>query len=147
MDLTGIGSIASFAKSVIERIFPPKMSAEEKVKAQLLLQEMLEERENKLIDAQRAIMVAELQQGDNYTKRARPTLIYGGLAFIFLVHVLFPIVSYFTRQKLPGLTLPDQFWWAWGGACSIWIIGRSAERRGINNKIIQAITGGLNAKG
>jgi len=141
MDITGLGSIASFAKSVVERIFPPKMTAAEKAQATLQLQELMEARENKVIDAQRAVIVAEMEQGDAFTKRARPTVVYAGLAFIFLVHVAFPIIAYIQKTQLPELTLPEEFWWAWTGVCGIWVIGRSAEKRGARDKIVQAITG------
>lgn len=142
MDLTGIGSVASLAKSVVERFFPPKMNDAEKAQAELQLQEMLQERENAVIEAQQSIIVAEMQQADNYTKRARPTLVYAGLFFIFLVHVCFPLIAYFTKEQLPGLSLPEEFWWAWSGVCGIWVIGRSAEKRGAAGKVVSMITGG-----
>jgi len=142
IDITGIGSIAEVASKIIERFFPKKMDDTERAKVQLQVQEMLEQRENAVIEAQKAIMVAEMQQDDTFTKRARPTLVYSGLFFIFLVHVIFPIIIYATKEKLPGLSLPEEFWWAWAGACSIWILGRSAEKRGINHKLVGLITGG-----
>ena len=141
-DLTGIGSVASFAKSVVERVFPPKMTDAEKAQAEMQLQEMLQERETQVIDAQKSIMVAEMQQSDAFTKRARPSIVYAGLVFIFLVHVLFPIVSWFSKETLPALVLPEQFWWAWTGVCSVWILGRSAEKRGVQSKLVGMITGG-----
>ena len=36
------------------------------------------------INASKEVIVAELQQSDNFTKRARPTVIYAGLLFILL---------------------------------------------------------------
>jgi len=142
MDITGLGSIADLAKGIIDKIWPPQADPNEKLRAETELRRMLQERENAVIEAQRAIMVAEMQQGDAYTKRARPTVVYAGLVFIFLVHVAFPIISWFTRQKLPDLALPEQFWWAWSGVVAVWFIGRSAERRGVGGQIVKAITGG-----
>jgi len=141
MDLTGIGSIADLAKTVIHQFLPEKMSEEQKAKVQIVLQEMLQERENRVIDAQKSIIVSEMQQGDNFTKRARPTLVYAGLVFIFLVHVLFPIASYLTSQKLPDLSLPKEFWWAWSGVCGVWVLGRSAEKRGVTGKLVNLVSG------
>ena len=141
MDLTGIGSVANFAKSIVERIFPPKMTDAEKAQGQIQLQDMLERRENTVVEAQRAIIVSEMQQGDNFTKRARPTLVYAGLVFIFLVHVALPMFAFFTSKPIPELSLPADFWWAWSGVCGIWVIGRSAERRGMTGKIVSMITG------
>lgn len=156
MDITGIRSVADLAKAVVERVFPPKMTAAEKAQAQVQLQEILEKRENSIIEAQRAIIVAEMQQGDNYTKRARPTVVYMGLLFIGLVHVVFPVaiklVMAFKASALApdqitqfssllNLSLPGEFWAAWGAVVSIWSIGRSAEKKGIANKIVGMITG------
>lgn len=141
MDLTGIGSVADLAKTAIERFFPPKMTDAEKAQAELGLQQMLQERETGLIDATKSVIVAEMQQGDSYTKRARPTIVYSGLVFIFLVHVVLPSIAFFKGTSMPTLSLPEQFWWAWGGVCSVWIIGRSAERRGTTGKLVNMITG------
>jgi len=142
MDITGLGSVADAAKSIIERIFPPKMTDEEKATAQIELQRMLQERETTLIEAQKSIIVSEMSQGDAFTKRARPMIVYCGLLFIFLVHVIFPIVTYVTKESLPALNLPTEFWWAWTGVCRVWMIGRSMEKNGASNKIVNMITGG-----
>jgi hypothetical protein len=142
MDLTGLGSVADAAKGIIDKFFPDKMSEAEKAEIQIKLQAVLQERENSLIDAQKSVMVSEMNQGDSYTKRARPTIVYAGLGFIFAVHVAFPIIAYISGKALPNLTLPDQFWWAWTGVCGVWIMGRSMEKNGASNKVIKMITGG-----
>jgi len=147
MDLTGIGSVADFASTLVKRIFPPKMTDAEKAIAQIQLQEMLEKLESSLVDAQKAIIVSEMQQGDNYTKRARPSIVYFGLAAIGLVHVLLPVVAWLiialtdSAVEMPDIALPVQFWATWGGVCGIWIIGRSVERRGVTGKLVKMITG------
>jgi len=146
MDLTGIGSVMNFAKGLIDRVFPPDMSAEDKAKAVLAAQELVEAREKAVIEAQKAIIVAELEQGDAYTKRARPTVVYMGLFFIFLVHVAFPIVKGWSGQPIPDLALPEAFWWAWSGVVGAWVIGRSAEKRGSKSDAVKAITGKSAAK-
>ena len=140
-DLTGLGSIADLAKGLVDRFLPVAMTGAEKAETQLKMQEILEKRETSLIDSQKSIIVAEMQQADNYTKRARPTLVYSGLVFIFLVHVAFPIAAFFTSKPMPTITLPTEFWWAWSGVCGIWVMGRSAEKRGITGKITSLITG------
>ncbi len=148
LDFTGLGSVFDFAKGVMDKIWPPQADPNEKMKAQMALQELLEKRENQVIDAQKSIIVAEMQQGDNYTKRARPTIVYIGLAFIGLVNVLLPMIAWITLSVtgkpltgMPDIQLPGEFWAAWGGVCSIWVIGRSAEKRGAANKVINMITG------
>lgn len=93
------------------------------------------------MDAKRAVIVAEMQSGDAYTKRARPTVVYGGLLAIFINHVVAPWLAVLSGAEPPQINLPDQFWWAWGGVVSVWFIGRSAERRGIQHELIKQITG------
>jgi hypothetical protein len=141
-DITGLGSVFDFAKGVMDKIWPPAADPNAKLQAQMALQEMLEKRENNLVQAQKEIIVAEMQQTDPFTKRARPMLVYAGLFFIFMIHVAFPMITWFTKQQLPALTLPDDFWWAWGSVVGIWSIGRSAEKFGTKNPVITAITGG-----
>lgn len=136
MDITGIGSIADFAKGLVDRFFPPQASPEQKLKAQTEFQRLIEARENTVVDAKAAIMVAEMNQDDKFTKRGRPTIIYAGLAFIALVHVLFPMIAWTAMMlnggevQMPQLSLPAEFWMAWGGCCSIYILGRSNEKSG-----------------
>jgi hypothetical protein len=105
------------------------------------LQVKLEDSVQSLIDAQKSIIVAEMQQADTFTKRARPMMVYAGLLFIFLNHVILPYISYFVGKNVPPIVLPDQFWWAWTGVCGIWMIGRSAEKMGNTSKLVKQITG------
>ena len=79
------------------------------------------------------ILVAELAQGDSYTKRARPTLVYSGLVAMLVEGI----------EAIP-FTAPEQFWPIWGGVCGVWIIGRSAEKikgNGKKGKVLSAIMG------
>jgi len=142
IDLTGLGSVAGLAKDIIGRIWPASMSDAEKAEAQLKLQQILDAREQQVMAAQRDIIVAEMAQTDTYTKRARPSLVYAGLIFIFLVHVVFPMLSFFTGREPPTLSLPQEFWWAWSATVGIWSIGRSAERLGSRGKATDMIAGG-----
>lgn len=141
MDLTGFGAVADFAGGLLDRFWPKKMTEEEKAVLQSKLASAIEERDMNRDKLKAEVMKAELSQGDSYTKRARPTVVYMGLLFIFLVHVIFPIVAFFTQQKMPTLTLPTEFWYTWGGVCSVWMIGRTMERNGAANNVIRAITG------
>jgi hypothetical protein len=84
-----------------------------------------------------------LNQGDLFTKRARPTVVYFGLVVILLNHVLNPWLAYFVTifmekaPALPNIQLPGEFWVAWGGICSVWCIGRSAEKIKASGKLGQ----------
>ncbi|CAA0097701.1 Uncharacterised protein [BD1-7 clade bacterium] len=99
------------------------------------------------LEAKTRIIEAEMQQDDNYTKRARPTVVYFGLVVIAINHVLVPnliqVISQVSETAVAYNTvnLPTEFWIAWGGICSAWVIGRSAEKRGNRTPVIQTITG------
>ena len=140
-DITGLGSAFEFAKGIMDRFWPTAATEAEKLAALASIAPMLEQRENQLIEAQKEIIVAEMSQGDVFTKRARPMVVYMGLAFIGIVHVLFPCLTFFFRQQVPTLTLPEEFWWAWSSVVGIWAIGRSLEKSGATSKIVGMITG------
>lgn len=129
--------ISTLVGGVLDRFWPAQMSEDEKVKATAALTAQVEGYVAQREAAQRDVMVAELAQGDNYTKRARPTIVYVGLAFIGLVHVLMPMAAWLSvliREKplpeMPALSLPSEFWWAWSGVCGVYAIGRSIEKIG-----------------
>jgi hypothetical protein len=147
----GIGSIADLAKTCIEKWGPQDPA--EKAQATLEMQRVLQERENAVVNAQKEIIVSEMSQGDAYTKRTRPTVVYTGLVFILLVHVVFPLAkasiillrdtppeAILALNQASQISLPDQFWWAWTGLCGIWMIGRSREKLGITDKLTSFIT-------
>jgi hypothetical protein len=145
IDVTGIGSAVSsvtgLAKSLVDRFLPPTMGEADKAKAQIEMQELLQNYETTLINTQKDIIVSEMSQQDTFTKRARPTVVYAGLAFIFLVNVFFPIVIFATKGTAPELSLPQEFWWSWSGVVGTWIVGRSAERITGGNSVTRVING------
>ena len=155
LDLTGLGSAFDFAGGLLDRFFPKKLDESERVAMQAQLSQAIDQRDVERDAQKRDIIVAEMGQADVFTKRARPSIVYVGLVFIGLVHVVFPIVFYLaglfktTMPDLPVLSLPQEFWWAWTGVCSVWMIGRSAEKtvqaKGAAAKMLSLITGNTGA--
>ncbi|MCK5606982.1 hypothetical protein KAR91_34080 [Candidatus Pacearchaeota archaeon] len=156
MDITGLGSAFDFTKGLLDRFWPKKATEAEKLSALAGIAPLLENRDDAVINAQKSIIVSEMQQGDKYTKRARPTVVYAGLAFIFLVNIFIPVLlitvfmflidkltpaQLVELRKLETLTLPVGFWTAWTSICGIWAIGRTVEKRGVANKLINMIMG------
>ena len=147
MDLTGIGSVADFATGIMDRFVPKKMEEGERAKVQVELTKAIQAREASVISSQKDILVAELNQSDNFTKRARPSIVYFGLVAIGLNSVLLPWAAWFMIEifgkavELPVIALPEEFWYTWGGVCSVWVWGRSKEKMGANSKIVSMITG------
>jgi len=146
--LVALPAAFGFAKEIIDRIWPKQASEDEKLAAAKDLADSISKRDDQVVQASKDIIVAEMQQGDAFTKRARPMLVYAGLAFIFLVHVFIPLMVWtalVTGKTLPEgaptLSLPSEFWYAWTSVVGLWTLGRSAERRGMTNKLIEAITG------
>jgi hypothetical protein len=71
---------------------------------------------------------AEMAQGDTYTKRARPTLVYSGLLLFFLE---FGVRAFLLLRGLSmpeGTIVPVAFTAGWTTAVSVWFVGRSYER-------------------
>ena len=141
MDITGLGSAFDFANALLDRFWPKQADELERMGAVAKIAAMTEARDAALAGAQKEIIVAEMNQGDKFTKRARPMVVYAGLGFIFLVHVFLPMFSHFKGTAIPTLSLPQEFWWAWSSVVGIWAIGRSCEKYGASNKLISTITG------
>jgi hypothetical protein len=129
------------------------LSREEKEEFSLQLQsqliqqqQLIEESFQTALTSRAEIIKSELTQGDAFTKRARPMIIYGGLLFILIVHVLVPVSYLFLQGQLPEgvdqlITLPEEFWWAWGTVVGVYGAGRSAEKLGAANRFTQFVTG------
>lgn len=120
----------------------------EKKQFQLQVQELVNQRQATAeasmqaeLQAKERIIVAEMNQGDTYTKRARPTVVYAGLAIIAFNYCLVPAMQSLGGSELQPFVLPFEFWAAWGGCVGIWTIGRTAEKRGANNKATRLVTG------
>lgn len=142
---SGVKDVLGGVDDIIGRF---KASPEAKQEFKLELERLMQQRDAEIeqslrteLLAKEKVLVAELQQGDNYTKRARPTVVYAGLAFIFLNYCIVPLVQTIAGKIVTPLELPTEFWAAWGGIVGTWVIGRSAEKRGARNKAVSLITG------
>ena len=116
------------------------------------------------INANMQVTLAELQQDDKFTKRARPWIVYSGLIMagietifriIFMV-MLWPktinaeIINELlaAAASLPSI-VPGQFWTAWTGVVAVYGIGRSVEKLGMDGKLgklASAVSGGRTTK-
>jgi hypothetical protein len=133
------------------------LSPEQKQQFTLQMQALVQKRDSEIEETLRAelaskerVLVAELSQGDNYTKRARPTVVYVGLAVIVFNYCIVPLLlrlvgllgqTHAAAASFEPLSLPTEFWLGWSGIVATWSIGRSAEKRGIRNKAVSLITG------
>ena len=96
-----------------------------------------------------------MEAEEKYTKRARPTVVYGGMLLIFLNWLVEVGLKYtatlqfntLTDSQLEQLTtltqinLPPEFYITWASITSVYAVGRSVEKRGVSNKVVSAITG------
>ena len=147
------GTIGGIVREVGNTVDKFVTTDEEKMQFKIKLEELLQKRDLELeqslrkeLEAKERVVVAELQQGDNYTKRARPTVVYMGLFFIFINYCLVPLVSKFAGLGIEPLDLPAGFWAGWSGIVGTWSIGRSLEKKGMGGKIVSAITGSQQRK-
>ena len=154
---SGVGEFAEKVGSVVDRFVHTK---DEKAEFMLEMERLLQQRDSEIeatiqkeLETAATVITAELQQGDNYTKRARPTIIYTGLAMYVLNSIIFPKLAILTafisnevnRQividALQPVAIPPEFAVAWGGIVAIYSGGRTLEKRGARGAAVQAMTG------
>lgn len=125
--MIGIDSALNFASTVVNKIWGNKMSDQEKAQATIALQGMIHERESKLIDAQREIIVAEAK-GESWLQRNwRPILMLTIVAIVANNYLLFPYMSLFTTKTVI-LELPEKLWSLMQIGVGGYVLGRSGEK-------------------
>ena len=140
----GGGIIESVGKVADQFITTP----DEKRKFELELEKIVGERFKELeathrteLEAKERILVAELTQTDNFTKRARPSVVYTGLGVIVVNYVLIPFITQVFSVEYKPVDLPTDFWVAWLALVGTWSIGRSFEKVGMQSKTTSLVTG------
>jgi hypothetical protein len=152
-DFLGGGIVGQIGK-VIDSLHT---SQEEKSEAKLQLEKLLQARDSEIeqtvraeIQAKERIIVAEMNQGDAYTKRARPSIVYVGLGMMVGNFCLIPLISSVARVmgqdvEIAIQNFPEEFWWSWASVVATWSVGRSMEKRGVSSnlgrKVASVITG------
>lgn len=146
--VSAVSSPMGFVKEAVGLAGSLLGTKEQKQKFEIDLLALTQKRDSEIEETLRAemaakerVLVAELNQGDNYTKRARPTVVYAGLGIVFLNHIVLPWIAAFAQIEVPQIEVPPIFWTGWSGIVITWSIGRSAEKMGSKNKIASAITG------
>lgn len=141
----GVGTLVEQVGGIVDKFH---LGGAEKQKFKLELEALLQKRNSEIeetirveLQAKERILVAELTQGDNYTKRARPTVVYVGLGFIFFNYCLVPVLAKVFGADVEPLNLPAEFWYGWSGIVATWSVGRTMEKRGARNGFTRAVTG------
>ena len=132
-------------------------SSEEKAQVKIQLEKLLQERDSEIeatiraeMQAKERIIVSEMNQGDSFTKRARPSIVYVGLGMMLGNFCLMPLIASVSNAfghqvDIAIHNFPEEFWWTWASVVGTWCIGRSAEKRGVRSslgkKVVGAITG------
>lgn len=122
------------------------------------MEELTQQREKEVeetirmeLDAKKNILMAEMNQDDRYTKRARPTVVYVGLVFILLELLgLRHIIMHSLGIEAEIIANSDQifkiFLGVWGSVLGVYSIGRSVEKRGTRNSWTSLVTGSKDVK-
>ena len=141
----GAGDLANAVGNVADKF---NFSGEEKANFKLEMEKLLQKRDSEIeqtirteLEAKERVLVAELSQGDNYTKRARPTVVYMGLLMALINYVIIPNVVLFLGAIIQPFPLPEVFWYGWSGIVTTWSIGRTMEKRGARGRLTSMITG------
>ena len=142
------GSAGELIKTVGGVVDQFTTSKEEKLEFMVKFEELLQKRDSEIeqtaraeLEAKSNIITAELNQTDNYTKRARPTVVYFGLFAIFFNYMFIPAIQSLTGTVVSPFDLPTEFWVAWGGVVGVYSMGRSMEKSGTVNRGTQLMTG------
>ncbi len=137
----GIDKIFGGVTGIIDEL---TTTDEEKAAARLKIRELVHAENKQMeltfrreLEAKERILIAELQQSDNYTKRARPTIVYAGLAIPLFSVIANAIGLDFNIRA----AVPDEFWLAWGAVTGTYAVGRTMEKRGRSNGFSRAVTG------
>lgn len=101
----------------------------------------IEKTVRKSMESRERIIVAEMQSGDSYTRRARPTIVYVALAAIVFNYCVIPTIQTLAGVGLEPFELPQEFWWAFSACIGVWSAGRSAERIVGRNRVSDVIAG------
>ena len=109
----GVGKVIGQVGSIIDQF---KLSPDEKQKFKLETESLLQKPDSEIEQTSRAelgakehFLVAELAQGADYTKRARPTVVYAGLIFIFYNYCVVPTIQSLTDAAVVAFALPTEF--------------------------------------
>jgi len=142
------GSIVELGEGVANIADRFIQSADEKAAFKIEMEKLLQARDAELeatirteLQAKERVMVAELQSGDSYTRRARPTMAYFGMVVILLNYIILPWMGWMVKGTPPPIEMPAEFWYAWAGVVGVWSIGRTMERRGSQNELVNLVTG------
>lgn len=126
------------AKKIAGRFFAESMTEDERAAADRELLAMIQAESIAWTNAQRDVLVAELTQGDNFTKRARPWIIYAGLILVGVNSVLFALLNGLVillgaaeagAVTFSAIAPPPEFWVAWGGAVSVYVWKRDQTKQ------------------
>ena len=121
----GLGGLIRDVASVVDKFH---LSKEEKAAIQIALEdaasrqfEIIERSVQARYEAVTKVIEAEMNQGDTFTKRARPMVVYVGL-LLYILEAIAPGVFGITMH------VPEDFTFAWAGVVGVWMIGRSYEK-------------------
>ena len=140
--LDGVGSVVDRFVTTSDEKAAMKLELEKVVTARMA---MVAQEANTQMEAKERVLVAELNQSDRFTKRARPTVVYMGLVFIGFNYCVIPLIQQFAGIAVKPFDLPSEFWYGWSGIVATWSLGRSVEKVGIQNKATKAVTGNKNS--
>lgn len=112
-----------------------KFTEEEKAEHQLKIEAILTQRMQFLsaqvakdLERSTEIIKAEMMQNDKFTKRARPSVVYVGLAIWIVNYSLLPIACQFLKIDYIPPEIPEVFVNTWKAVCSVWVTSRGIEK-------------------
>lgn len=134
-NIFGSGTI----KAVTDVIDDFVTSDEEKIKAKTALEKVLQREKSEIettirteLKSKSDFMIAEVRQGDKFTKRARPSVIYTALFVMLFNYCLMPFLAFVTKEVWSSIILPSEFWDTVTVVISVYSVSRSFDKIGVN---------------
>jgi hypothetical protein len=138
-EIVGAFKLDPIAKAELDK---QAMAMQDKIDQRAFeLEKVVEDHITAEIAARKDIIVAEMSAGDKLTRWARPMIVYAGLFFIFMNHVLPNIIAYWGGRVFTPIGLPTDFWDAWKVVVSVWAVGRTSERIFGRSRVSSLVTG------
>jgi len=142
------GGAAQLLKTVDQVIDNVTTTQEEKMKLDIakeqlrfeilqvtsLMEQKAAELVQKDLEGVRQQAMVELRSEDPFVRRARPAIIWTGVAVFVVNYIVMPAAGFVLSKTVTPVQLPDMFWYTWGTITGGYAFLRTLEKTGTKIK-------------
>jgi len=100
-----------------------------------LMEQRAAELVQKDLDGVRKQAMTELRSEDPFVRRARPAIIWTGVAVFVINYIVLPFAGFVANKAVTPVQLPDMFWYTWGTITGGYAFLRTLEKTGTKLKL------------